>query len=163
MLRSRWCRGPAGHSPGDRAPADGFGVDGDGDMRGRRSGPLIVSVTDFTSDAYRDLPGITRHGFALRRRWPDLDGAVGMWLWVAPLARRCGSVSVWTGRQALGEFVRLPEHVAIMDEYRERGTIRSVIRECASFDSAQIWRDAEAWLMSDDRHRAARGAARRHR
>jgi hypothetical protein len=142
MLRSRWCRGPAGDSLGDRAAAH----DIDSGMQGRRSGPLIVSVTDFTSDAYRHLPGITRRGIALRRHWPHLDGAVGMWLWVAPLARRCGSVSVWTGRRALAEFVRLPEHVAIMDEYRDRGTIRSVIREYESFDVARIRRDAEAWL-----------------
>ncbi|MGI5440880.1 hypothetical protein ACQEV4_26920 [Streptomyces shenzhenensis] len=156
MLRSRWCRGPAEYSPGDRAPTDGA----DGGIRGRRSGPLIVSVTDFTSDAYRDVPGIIRRGFALRRHWPDLDGAVGMWLWVTPSARRCGSVSVWTGRRAMAEFIRLPEHVAIMNEYRERGTTRSVIREYTSFDAARIWRDAEAWLRPDDRHRAARGTPR---
>ncbi|MFE6489833.1 hypothetical protein ACFVGN_43845, partial [Streptomyces sp. NPDC057757] len=69
--------------------------------------------------------------------------------WAAPLARRCVSVSVWTGRRALGEFVRLPGHVAIMDDYRERGTTSSVIREYADFDAARIRRDAEAWLMSD--------------
>ncbi|QQM38193.1 hypothetical protein [Streptomyces liliifuscus] len=132
----------------------------DSGMHSRRSGQLIVSVTDFTSDAYRDLPGITCRGFALRRRWPDLDGAVGMWLWAMPSARRCGSVSVWTGRRALAGFVRLPEHVAIMDEYRERGTIRSVIREYQSFDAPRIRRDAEAWLMSDDRCPAARGTPR---
>ena len=147
MLRSRWCQGPAGDSLSERVAAKGA----DSGTSGRRSGPLIVSVTDFTSDAYRDLPGITRHGLALRRHWPRLEGAVGMWLWVAPWARRCGSVSVWTGRRALAEFVRLPEHVAIMDEYRERGTIRSVIREYETFDAARIRRDAEAWLMSDDR------------
>ncbi|MEH0580485.1 hypothetical protein [Streptomyces sp. B21-108] len=156
MLRSRWCQGPAGDPLGDRAVADAV----DSGMRDRRSGPLIVSVTDFTSDAYRDLPGIVRRGFTLRRRWPYLDGAVGMWLWVAPLGRRCGSVSVWTGRRALADFVRLPEHVAIMDEYRERGTIRSVIREYESFDAARIRQDAEAWLLSDDRLRVARGAPR---
>ncbi|MCE7051089.1 hypothetical protein [Streptomyces purpurascens] len=77
------------------------------------------------------------------------------------MARRCGSVSVWTERRALAAFVRLPEHVAIMDEYRERGTIRSVIREYESCDAARIRRDAEAWLMSDDRRRAARGGAAR--
>ncbi|MDX3245258.1 hypothetical protein [Streptomyces sp. ME18-1-4] len=156
MLRSRWCQGPAGDFLGDRAVANRV----DSGMRGRRSGPLIVSVTDFTSDAYRDLPGIAHRGFALLRRWPHLDGAVGVWLWGMPLARRCGSVSVWTGRRALAEFVRLPEHVAIMDEYRERGTIRSVIRDYESFDASRIRRDAEAWLTSDDRCRAARGAPR---
>ncbi|CAM5608907.1 hypothetical protein [Streptomyces purpurascens] len=76
MLRSRWCRGPAGDFLGGSAAANGV----DSGVRGRRSGSLTVSVTEFTSDAYRDLPGIARHGFALRRRWPDLDGAVGMWL-----------------------------------------------------------------------------------
>ncbi|MEU3616419.1 hypothetical protein ABZ725_29520 [Streptomyces sp. NPDC006872] len=156
MLRSRWCQGTAGDSLGDRAAVNGV----DSGVRGRRSGPLIVSVTDFTSDVYRALPGIARRGFALRRRWPHLDGAVGMWLWVMPSARRCGAVSVWTGRRALAEFVRLPEHVAIMDEYRERGTTRSVILEYENFDAARIRRDAEAWLMSDDRCRAARGAPR---
>lgn len=124
------------------------------------SGLLIVSITDFTSHAYRDLPRIARRGFALRRSWPQLDGAVGMWLWGAPLVRRCGSISVWTGRRAPGEFVRLPEHVAIMDEYRDRGTIRSVIREYESFDVARIRRDAEGWLASDDRRRAVRRAPR---
>ncbi|MGW2283420.1 hypothetical protein [Streptomyces phaeochromogenes] len=156
MLRSRWRQGPAGDSLGDRDAVNGV----DSGIHSGWSGPLIVSVTDFTSDAYRDLPGISSRGFALRRRWPHLDGAVGMWLWALPLARRCGSVSVWTGRRALAEFVRLPEHVAIMDEYRERGTIRSVIWEYQSFDAARIRRDAEAWLMSDDRCLAARGTPR---
>ncbi|WP_329126920.1 hypothetical protein [Streptomyces sp. NBC_01465] len=158
MLRTRWCEGPAGDSLDDRVAAHGVGVDSG--IRGGRSGPLIVSVTDFTSDAYRDLPGIARHGFALRRHWPHLDGAVGMWLWAAPLARRCGSVSVWTERRALAAFVRLPEHVAIMDEYRDRGTTRSVIREYENFDAARIRRDAEAWLMSDDRRRRTGASSR---
>lgn len=161
MLRSRWCPGPAGNSLGDRSSADRSSADGSGSgVRDRRSGPLIVSVTDFTGDAYGDLPGIVRSGFALRRRWPQRDGAVGMWLWASPLERRCGSVSVWTARRAPAEFVRLPEHVVIMDRYRERGTIRSVIREYESFDEARIRRDAEAWLRADDRGRVVRGAPR---
>ncbi|MGW0600161.1 hypothetical protein ACWD11_23880 [Streptomyces sp. NPDC002776] len=156
MLSSRWIQGPAGDCLANHSAAHTAGSD----SPGRRSGPLIVSVTDFTSDAYRDLPGIMRRGFALRRRWPHLDGAVGMWLWAAPLTRRCGSVSVWTGRRAIAEFVRLPEHVAIMDAYRERGTIRSVIWEYESSDVPRIRRDAEAWLMSADRCRAAREVPR---
>lgn len=76
-----------------------------------------------------------------------------MWLWVMPTARRCGSVSVWTGRRALAGFVRLPEHVTIMDEYRGRGTMRSVLLEYDGFDAARILRDAEAWLMPEGRER----------
>ncbi|GAA4330801.1 hypothetical protein GCM10023086_60740 [Streptomyces venetus] len=150
MLRSSWSPGPAGD-----APDGGAANDAGSGTRGHRSGPLIVSVTDFTSETYRALPGIARRGFALRRHWPHLDGAVGMWLWVMPTARRCGSVSVWTGRRALAGFVRLPEHVAIMDEYRGRGTMRSVLLEYDGFDAARILRDAEAWLLPEGRERVA--------
>jgi hypothetical protein len=58
------------NSPGYRAVPPGHVLDRG--MRGRRSGPLIVSVTDLTSDAYGDLPGIARRGLALRRRRPRL-------------------------------------------------------------------------------------------
>ncbi|MEU0221352.1 hypothetical protein ABZ281_42840 [Streptomyces sp. NPDC006265] len=57
----------------------------------------------------------------------------------------------WTERRALAGFVRLPEHVAIMDEYRERGTTRSVIREYEHLDVTRVRRDMEAWLRTDDR------------
>ncbi|WP_328876003.1 hypothetical protein OHT76_41275 [Streptomyces sp. NBC_00287] len=70
-------------------------------------------------------------------------------------------IGLGVDRTASPGGVRTPaEHVAIMDEYRERGTIRSVIREYRSFDAARIRQDAEAWLMPDDRCRAARGAPR---
>ncbi|MFJ6657786.1 hypothetical protein ACIQNG_15645 [Streptomyces sp. NPDC091377] len=147
MLRSGWRPGPAGALLGDLAAPGGV-RDG---VPGRLNGPLLVSVTDFTSDTYRALPGIARRGLRLRRRWPELDQAVGMWLWAVPSARRCGAVSVWTGRRGLAEFVRLPEHVVIMDEYRGRGTIRSVILEYENVDAAHIRRDAEAWLRSGGR------------
>ncbi|MFJ8048664.1 hypothetical protein [Streptomyces luteogriseus] len=97
---------------------------------------------------------------ALRRHWPRLEGAVGMWVWVMPVAGRCGSVSVWTERRALAGFLRLPEHVAIMDEYRERGTTRSVIREYGHLDLTRVRRDMEAWLRADDRRRTRRHPGR---
>ncbi|MFF7772462.1 hypothetical protein ACFZC7_38955 [Streptomyces massasporeus] len=71
-----------------------------------------------------------------------------------PVAGRCGSVSVWTDRRAPAGFVRLPQHVAIRDEYRERGPTRSVIREYESLDVTRVRRDMEAWRRTDDRLRA---------
>ncbi|MFH8366700.1 hypothetical protein [Streptomyces sp. NPDC018031] len=147
MLRTRWFPGPAGGANG----TDGAGGHGGWD------GPVVVSVTEFTSDGYRRLPGIARRGLALRRHWPHLDGALGMWLWAAPPARRCGSVSVWTGQRALARFVRLPEHVEIMDAYRGLGTMRSVTWEYGRFDMARTRRDAEAWLMPGGRRRSVPG------
>ncbi|WP_199747592.1 hypothetical protein [Actinomadura sp. WAC 06369] len=122
-VRTRWLAGPAA------AP-----------------GPVLVSVTDFTCARARDLPGVARAGMALRRSWPELPGAVGLWLWSLPLERRSGSVSVWTDEAALRGFVRLPEHVAIMRRYRGRGEIRAVTWEADAFDRAATWERAARFL-----------------
>ena len=106
------------------------------------TGPLLVSVTDFTAATARDLPGIARAGLRLRRALLEVEGAVGLWLWAEPLARRTGSVSVWTGEKSLHEFVRLPEHVGIMRKYRGRGEIRAVTWQAEHLDVPGIWRDA---------------------
>jgi len=89
------------------------------------SGRVLVSFTDFTANGFLDLPGAVRAGFALRAAWPRMPGAVGMWLWTAPLQKRCGSLSVWTDEAALRAFVRTPAHVAIVRAYRGRGTMHS--------------------------------------
>jgi hypothetical protein len=84
-----------------------------------------VSLTDFVADRVRDLPAIYVAGLRLREGWYAMPGAVGMWLWGQPLERRGGSLTVWTNREDLGRFVSLPVHVAIMQRYRERGSITS--------------------------------------
>ncbi|WP_433478111.1 hypothetical protein ACQPZP_14390 [Spirillospora sp. CA-142024] len=102
-------------------------------------GPVLVSVTDFTCANPLDLPKVFRAGMDLRRAWPDLEGAVGVWLWARPLRRRCGSVSVWTDEAALKRFVGWPPHVAIMRRFRNRGTIHAHTWEADRFDPAETW------------------------
>ena len=108
----------------------------------RTDRPVLVTITDFTSTNPLDLPGIARSGLRLRRLWPALDGAVGMWLWAMPLHRRTGSVSVWTDRDALHGFVGLAEHVAIMRRYRDRGEIRTSSWEHEHAHPGAIWHHA---------------------
>lgn len=103
---------------------------------------MPVSVTDFTVRSPIDLPGIARAGYRLRRGWPDLEGAVGMWLWTSPLERRVGSVSVWTGETALRGFVMWPVHVEIMRRYRRRGSIRAATWTAERYDRGEVWRVA---------------------
>lgn len=91
--------------------------------------PVLVSVTEFTAHAARDLPRVHLAGLRLRRAWPDLPGAVGMWLWTAPSRLRCGSIAVWRDEAALREFVGWAPHVEIMRRFRGRGAIRSVTWE----------------------------------
>lgn len=103
MLWSKWMAGPQAAATGE----------------------LLVSFTDFTTHRYVDLVPAARAGFELRRGWADMTGAVGMWLWFAPMQRRCGSLSIWMDESALRSFVRSPQHSAIVRAYRNRGTMRS--------------------------------------
>ncbi|MDL4818006.1 hypothetical protein [Actinomadura opuntiae] len=102
-------------------------------------GPVLVSVTDFTCDHATDLPEVYRAGLTLRRAWPDLQGAVGLWLWTKPLQLRCGSVSIWETTEDLHRFVAWPPHVAIMRRFRNRGAIRASTWTADAFDPAETW------------------------
>ncbi len=119
-------------------------------------GPVLISVTDFRLNAARDLPGAYLAAMRLRRAWPDLEGAIGLWLWAKPLQLRSGSVSVWRSEEDLARFVRWPVHVAIMRKYRGAGRLTSQAWLADRFVAPQIWRDAARLLTGGDvsAHRA---------
>jgi hypothetical protein len=123
MLRTRWLPGPAA-----------------------AGGPALISVTDFRADRRRDLPGIYRAGLRLRRDWPQLPGALGMWLWTTPGQGRCGSVSVWRDETAMYQFVARPDHVRIMRTYRTHGTVRATTWTDPQPDPDAIWSRARLYL-----------------
>ncbi|MFF8814782.1 hypothetical protein [Streptomyces pactum] len=125
LLRSSWTLGP----------------DHGGD------GPVLVSVTDFTLARVRDLPGVYRAARRLAAGWPELDGALGMWLWARPAARRCGAVAVWRDEAALHRFVAWPPHAEIMRAYRGRGTLSSTTWHADVFHPARTWARARAGLL----------------
>jgi hypothetical protein len=119
-----------------------------------------VSVTDYTSNRAIDLVGITVVGLRLRRHWPTLPGAVGVWLWTVPRQRRTGSVSVWLNQEALEGFVSLPEHVKIMRRYRDRGSIQVTTWTAEQFDLRATWSAARGLLLDGTPvHPHARGRA----
>jgi hypothetical protein len=126
MLRTRWTPGPAAGT----------------------AGPVLISVTDFHASRLRDLPGIYQAGLTLRRAWPHLTGAIGMWLWTELLQGRCGSVSIWQDEQALHRFVAWPDHVTIMRRYRGRGELRSTTWT-ATQPGPAIWAQARSYLSDD--------------
>jgi hypothetical protein len=128
MLRSvLWKRGPA------EPPADG---------------PLVISLTNYHTDRWRHVPGVWMSGLRLRRAWPAMQGAVGLWLWADPLRRRSGAISVWTNEDDLGRFVRWPVHVAIMRKYRERGTLEATSWTSERFEKDDILGEARRRLGS---------------
>lgn len=128
MLRTSWTSGPAADP----------------------TGPVLVSVTDFRAARGRDLPRIYRAGVTLRRAWPGLAGAVGMWLWSEPAQRRCGSVSIWLNEDALRGFVAWPDHVTIMRRYRDRGEMRSATWSAPQADPAAVWAQARKRLSGGE-------------
>jgi hypothetical protein len=120
-----WIAGPAAAEPGGR---------------------LLVSVTDFEISRTRAIPRIWIEGLRLRRAWPGLAGAVGLWLWAKPLSKRSGSVSVWRSEADLHAFVRWPRHVEIMRRYRHAGMLTATTCWTECFDPAEIWAVAERRL-----------------
>ncbi len=103
---------------------------------------MLISLTDFRLDTARDLPGAYRAAMRLRGAWPELEGAIGLWLWAKPLQKRSGSVSVWRSEDDLSRFVRWPVHVAIMRKYRGAGTLTSTSWHAERFVAAQAWQEA---------------------
>jgi hypothetical protein len=110
---------------------------------------VVVSLTDFAVFRARDLPRVWRTGMRLRRSWPQMQGAVGLWLWSLPLQQRGGSISVWLSEDDLQRFVRWPVHLAIMRENRDTGRLRAATWHAKRFVAADTWAEANVRLMSN--------------
>jgi hypothetical protein len=106
----------------------------------------VVSVTDFRPHRLLDAPRVVSAGLRLRLGWYAMRGSVGLWLWSLPLARRSGSISVWTSESDLRAFVGLPKHVEIMRRYRDRGSLRSETWIAKRFAGAEILDHAREWI-----------------
>jgi hypothetical protein len=112
------------------------------------SASTVVSLTDFHYKAAQDLAGSTDVAVELRRSWPVMEGAVGLWLWACPEELRGGSVSVWRAPEDLRRFVRWPFHQEIMDAWRDRGTVRHTMWQTHRPDLETLWANAVARLTA---------------
>jgi hypothetical protein len=117
----------------------------------RTDATVTVSLTEFTAHRLRDLPGIARDGVALSRAWWAMPGAIGVLLYLDPVRKTGGSLSVWEGEADLRRFVGLPRHAAIMRSYRSRVSVRSATWQTDHF------RTADAWAQRHERLAAAGG------
>jgi hypothetical protein len=108
--------------------------------------PVVVSVTEFSADHGRDLPGVLLKGLRMRMGWYAMPGAVGLWLWSLPARAIGGSISVWANEGDLRRFVDLPHHVGIMQRYGSRGTVRSTKWHADRFEPHLIVERARIWI-----------------
>jgi hypothetical protein len=109
-------------------------------------GPVIVSLTEFTAQRFRDLPGIARAGLGLQSGWWAMPGAIGVVLYAHPAQRQGGALSLWESAPDLQRFVALPRHVAIMRAYRDRVTVRSAVWTSENVDLDGVLRRREEYL-----------------
>ena len=156
-LRDRTARIVLGRARSDRQPIVAFWTEGPADDDGRA---VLVSVTDFQLARAHDVVRAWVQGLRLRRAWPSMPGAIGLWLWAKPLSKRSGSVSVWRSEQDLRRFVGWPRHVEIMRRYRSAGELTSASWWSERFDASEIWLAAERRLTGDDPELAHRSAER---
>jgi hypothetical protein len=105
----------------------------------RTDGPVIVSLTEFTAHHAHDLPRIARDGRRLAGGWWAMAGAIGLTLYVEPLRKRGGSLSIWESEADLRRFVALPRHVAIMRAYRDRIEVRAATWTAGRLDLEAVW------------------------
>jgi hypothetical protein len=103
-------------------------------------GPVHVSMNDYLIHRLRDVPRVAREGARLRSRWPETEGALGLWVAALRGGRRQVSISIWRGPDDLRRFVRSPEHLRIMRSYRDAGTLHTNAWTAERFDPALILR-----------------------
>jgi hypothetical protein len=109
-------------------------------------GPVHVSMNDYLIHRLRDIPRVAWEGIRLRRRWPETEGALGLWMAALGTGRRQVSVSIWRSPEDLRRFVRSPEHLRIMREYRRTGDLHTNAWAAERFDRDLIWRQARERL-----------------
>lgn len=109
---------------------------------------LFVSVTHFQVFRMRHLPGIALSGLSMTRRWSEIPGAVGTWLWVDLRRRASGSVSVWRAESDMRNFVRWKPHLKIVGKYRLEGRMSSTSWTVPQLDRRTIRTDAARWLST---------------
>jgi hypothetical protein len=103
------------------------------------AGVVHVSMNDYLIHRLRDIPRVTREGLRLRSRWHETEGAIGLWVAAFRAGRRQVSISIWREPEDLRRFVRSPEHLRIMREFRDAGALYTNAWTAERFDPSLIW------------------------
>jgi hypothetical protein len=97
MTRLSWMRGPAA-------------IDG----------VVFVSATRFTYRRSWHMPLVFWSGLRLRSQWSAVPGAVGMFTGGSLPDRTTYTVTAWSSEPDLGRWLRSPQHVRLMRDYKDR-------------------------------------------
>lgn len=110
-------------------------------------GPVHVSMNDFWVHRIVDVPRVALAGMRFWREWPRIEGAVGLWFAASSRGRRQISVSVWRSQDDLRRFVRSPDHLKVMRDFRGAGALHTNPWTSDALDASLIWEQAEDRLL----------------
>ena len=103
---------------------------------------VLVSLTDFHIDGYRDLVRVMRTALRIQRGWDRRDGSLGLALWVQPLRKRLGSLSAWESEQHYRRWVSSSEHMHVVRRHRgHMQNLSSATWETETFDVEDAWQE----------------------
>jgi hypothetical protein len=100
-------------------------------------------MNDYLIHRFPDIPRVAVEGMRLRAKWPQTEGAVGLWMAAFRAGRRQVSVSIWESPEALWRFVRSPRHLKTMRNFRGAGDLITSPWSSEAFDRLSIWQQAE--------------------
>ena len=128
------------------------------------SGRVVVSATEFTYRRWRDMPLVWFHGLRLRRRWGELEGAIGLATAAEAFRPVTYTLSVWRAKEDLRRFLRSADHVELVRDFKRRQAgAASVVWEVEGFELRAAWRDGMRRLgeqKAQARRRAPTSVAR---
>ena len=107
---------------------------------------VVVSLTEFRVHRFRDLAGVARNGLRFRRGWRRIEGSIALALWVKPLTRTVGSLSIWQSEADLRRFLRSPDHVDVVRQFRPRMTGDTAIWRTDRIVLSNAWDEAQRRL-----------------
>jgi hypothetical protein len=113
-------------------------------MRGRAvaHGAVFVSATRFTYRRMWHMPFVFWHGMALRRRWSEVDGAIGMFTGGSLAERTTYTLSAWSTEPDLARWLRSPEHARLMRDFQPWVTnVTAVSWLAEAFEPRAAWRE----------------------
>jgi heme-degrading monooxygenase HmoA len=106
------------------------------------AGPVHVSMNDYLIHRYGDVVRVGLEGLRLRARWQETEGALGLWVAAFRGGRRQVSISVWRSAEDLKRFVRSPEHLRIMKEFKDAGILYTSAWKAERCDPDRVWTQA---------------------
>jgi hypothetical protein len=106
------------------------------------AGPVHVSMNDYLIHRYRDIFRVGLEGLRLRARWRETEGALGLWVAAFRGGRRQVSISVWRSAEDVKRFVRSPEHLRIMSDFKDAGILYTSAWKAERCDADLVWAQA---------------------